>query len=36
MPDSLQYLLIVIGGVTWTALICWMVYFITTIKPPKE
>jgi len=27
--DKLQYMLMVIGVVTWTILVCWCVYYIT-------
>jgi len=33
--EHIQYLLIVIGGVTWTALVCWLVWYISNFPNNK-
>jgi len=33
--EGIQYLLIVIGGVAWTVLVCWLVWYISNFPNNK-
>jgi len=35
--EDLNYILIIFGGVVWTALVCWVVWYISNFpEPPKD
>jgi len=35
--EHIQYFLMVVGGAAWTALVCWLVWYISNFpKPPND
>ena len=34
--EHIQYFLIVVGGVAWTALVCWLVWYISILDKPED
>jgi hypothetical protein len=34
--DKIEYVLLVVGGVTWIAIVCWVIYYITQLDKDQD